>query len=66
MNIERTRERLKIATQLAKQEFGSEEPAVVAGLIQSLATDELMDRMEKVVDELTDKISQAAAVAAGY
>ena len=65
MNIEKTKERLRVATQIASENGQAGNPAVVAALIQSLATDELTGTIVNQTENLIDKMCQAAAVAAG-
>ena len=65
MNIEKTKERLRIAAQIAKESGHADNPAMVAAVVQSLAVDDLTETITNQSNELIDKMCQAAAVAAG-
>jgi hypothetical protein len=65
MNVEKTKQRLRLATQIAKEYGHGDNPAMIAAFVQSLAVDDLTETIVKQSDELIDKMCQAAAVAAG-
>lgn len=66
-NVEKTRERIKFAKELVRAEFpeSSDNPVLIAAVIQSLAAEDLANSTTSVLEELGQTIAQSAAVAAG-
>ena len=66
-DCERTKARLREATQIAEEVFGKEgtNPHLVAAVLQSLTVDEFADTIGTQLEKLTEDLCRAAAVAAG-
>jgi hypothetical protein len=52
--LEKTKERITQARQLAREQFGSDDPALIAALLQSLAADTICETVRTEVQNLND------------